>query len=772
MLADEAKISFGRWVIRWRWIVILLTLMVVGLSASGARFLRFDTDYRIFFSKENPQLAAFESMQNTYSKNDNVLFVLAPASGNVFTPESLAIVKKLTDAAWKIPYSLRVDSITNFQNTAADEDDLVVADLVEYPEGMEAADLERVRRIALAEPFLVHRIVSPAGDVTGVNVTIHLPGKDQAREVPEVAAHARKLAADLRAEHPDLTVHLTGMAMMNNAFPESAKRDMATLVPIMFLVVVGAVWVMIRSITGTLATLLVILFSIVTAMGLGGWLGFAISGPVSAAPTIILTMGVADCIHVLMTTLFVMGAHDMNKRDALVESLRINFNPVFLTSFTTMIGFLAMNSSEVPPFRTLGNIVAMGVVAAWVYSITFLPALVAVLPMRARSVNDSTALPMDRFADFVLRRRRVLLWGTTLLVMALGFGITRNQLNDEFVKYFSHRLEFRQATDFTSEWLTGIYMVDFSPGAGQVGGVSDPAYLNDLETFAQWLRQQPEVIHVNTLTDVFKRLNRSMHGGQQEWYRLPDSRELSAQYLLLYEMSLPYGLDLNNQVNVDKSATRLSVTLRNISSNEVIAFSKRARAWLEANTPPAMHVEGASPTVMFANIGQRNIQSMLKGSVLSIVLISISLIVFLRSVRFGLLSMIPNLVPIAMGFGLWGYFVGEVGLALSVVGSMTLGIVVDDTIHFLSKYLAARREMGKSPEEAVHFAFHRVGNALWVTTVVLVAGFMVLAYSDFKLNSSMGMLTGLTLAIALFMDFLMLPPLLLLADRTQGEKKS
>jgi len=352
-------------------------------------------------------------------------------------------------------------------------------------------------------------------------------------------------------------------------------------------------------------------------------------------------------------------------------------------------------------------------------------------------------------------------------ILLLVAQVPRNQLNDEFVKYFSENVPFRVDTDFVVEHLTGIYMLEYSLPAKEEGAITSPEYLRLVDEFADWLRQQPEVLHVNTFTDIMKRLNKNLHGDDPDWYRLPDNRELAAQYLLLYEFSLPFGLDLNNQINVKKSATRITITLKSISSEELLALQERAQNWLRQHAPAYMHVEGASPTLMFAHIGHRNIRAMLEGTVLALVLISLILTVFLRSVRIGLLSLIPNLAPIGMGFGLWGLFVGEVGLALSVVGGMTIGIVVDDTVHFLSKYLRARREQGLSPEDAVRYAFHTVGTALWVTTLVLMLGFGVLALSDFKLNAGMGLLTAITIGLALLADFFFLPPLIM----KFGEKK-
>ncbi len=763
---DTMRDRFFRTIIRWRWLVLLLVLPLIGSAASGARLLRFDTDYRIFFSADNPQMLAFDNLQNTYTKNDNVLFVLAPKDGVIFNQQMLRIIKDLTKAAWQVPYSIRVDSITNFQHTQAEDDNLLVADLVVDPESLTPDDLKRVKEVALSEPLLLHRLIAAKADVTGVNITIQLPGKNQAAEVPEVAAFVEKMAEDLRLAHPDLAVYLTGVSMLNNAFPTAAKHDMATLVPIMFLVVLMMIGFLLRSISATFVTMVVIMMTIAATMGITGWLGIPLTGPSSSTPTIILTIAVADCIHILISFLYFLRRNGgQDKQKAMMESLRINLHPVFLTSLTTAIGFLSMNFGEVPPFRDLGNMVAIGVLIAFVLSMTLLPALMVLLPVKVATTRTQTGLAMEKFGEFVVNQRQSLLWGMMAVVVGLTVFIPRNELNDEFVKYFSDNIPFRVASDFSNEHLTGIYNIDYSLESGEANGVSSPEFLQHVEAFAVWFRSQPEVIHVNTITDTFKRLNKNMHGDDNEWYKLPEAKDLAAQYLLLYEMSLPYGLDLNNQINIDKSATRFIVTMHNLSTNQVIEMAERAKAWQVANLPPSMQVEGSSPTVMFAHIGHRNIRSMIFGAMAALVLISIILIFSLSSLKIGLISLIPNLVPVAMAFGLWGMLVGEVGLALSIVTGMTLGIVVDDTIHFLSKYLRARRETGASPQDAVRYAFATVGTALWVTSAVLVCGFFVLTFSDFRLNSGMGLLTAITITFALVADFLFLPPLLMKLDK-------
>jgi hypothetical protein len=761
---SELESKLGPWVIKYRWLIIILSFLLVFAAASGGRFLVFKADYRVFFSEDNPQLTAFEKLEKTYTRNDNVLFVLTPKDGNVFTRETLKVVETLTEKAWQIPYSIRVDSISNFQHTRSEADDLIVEDLVSDAGNLSDSQLKNIKDIATKEPLLIRRLVSPSGHVTSVSATIQLPRIDETKEVPEVVIFARKLADEIRVLAPNVNVRLSGMVLMNNAFAESAQGDMMSLVPLSFLVMFVMLLLLLKSFSTTFGTILVIFMSILTGMGLGGYIGFPLTGPSVSSMTIILTVAIANSVHILTTFIHEMRS-GKDKSSAISETLRINLQPVFLASATTMVGFLTMNFSEVPPFQHLGNFVAMGVVASFFLSITFLPALISILPVRVKVKKDDDDKFMIKLGDFVVNKKKQLMWGMGVLIVTLVMFLPKNELNDVFVHYFDETIQFRVDSDYVDKNLTGLYVVDYSIETGEEGGINEPGYLNEVEDFANWYREQPETRHVNVFTDVIKRLNKNMHGDDESWYKIPDERNLSAQYLLMYEMSLPYGLDLNNQLDISKSALRMTVSIKTMSSNEIIELEKRAQRWLAKNAKYIKVAKGTGPTVMFANIGKRNISSMLIGTTLALIIISGILIFAFRSLKLGLISMIPNLVPAAMGFGIWGLFVGEVGLALSIVTTMTLGIVVDDTVHFLSKYLRARREHGSSAPDAVRYAFKHVGRALLTTSIVLVAGFMVLAQSHFALNSGMGMLTSIIIVLALLADFFFLPPLLMKLEK-------
>nr|VFJ52219.1 MAG: hypothetical protein BECKFW1821A_GA0114235_10359 [Candidatus Kentron sp. FW] len=761
---------FSTWVVRRYWWFLVLVPLMIGLSAGGLN-LKFSGNYRIFFSEDNPQLQAFDRLEKTYTQDNNVIFLLVPQDGRVFNRETLVAVEELTEMAWQIPYSLRVDSLSNFQHLQAKDDDIRIRDLVQDAAGLSDARIDRIRRIALAEPLLVGKLVTEDSAVTLINVNVQLPNLDETKEITEVVTAVREIAEEIRARHSRIEVHLTGMVMMNGAFSEAALGDMRSLVLISFgLMVVVLGWFL--GVLGAFATLLVMLMSVLAGMGIGGYFGLPFTPPSSSAPLIIMTMAIANSVHILVVfhqELYSTTGMGMEKRrEAMRESVRVNLQPLFLTTLTTIIGFLTLNFSEVPPFRDLGNFVSIGVGVSFLLSITFLAALMILLPIRPMRRLQFETDVMARFGNFVIRHRRGLLLSTACLVAVFLSFIPRNELNDVYVRYLDESFAFRQATDLLDEHMGGLYRIDYSLDSGKSNGINDPSFLHKIDAFADWLRQQPEVTHVNIITDTFKHLNKVMHGNDPDWHRLPDEQELAGQYLLLYEMSLSYGLDLNNLINVDKSATRVNVSTRVLSTKHVIALEERARQWL-ADNEPALETQGSSPTMMFSHIGERNIRAMLGATTLALVLISLLLVVALRSVRIGLVSMLPNLIPAGMAFGVWGLLVGEVGLALSVVMSMTLGIVVDDTVHFLSKYLRARREQNMSSEDAVRHAFSHVGMALVATSVVLISGFLVLSLSGFYPNSGMGLMTAMVLALALLADFLFLPPLLI---KMEGKRRT
>lgn len=756
-------IGLGKIPTKYSLLVLLATIFLIIVATIGGKNLYFRGDYDIFFDGTNKQLLAFDEIQTTFAKTDNLAIVIAPEDGDIFTPQTLSLIQKITVDAWQVPYSSRVDSIANYQHTEAFDDDLLVEDLLYSEYELTPERISKVKSIALSEPVLKSALVSEKGDVTVVNITVQLPEMDKTAEVEEVVSSINAMIDRYQRAYPDVTFHKAGIIAMNHAFMTAAQDDSSTLVPTMLVVILVFLTIMLRSILSVIATLIVIIGSVMATMGISGWAGMFLSTATVNVPTLIMTLAVADCVHVIATMRQSMK-NGFTKAQSIERSIALNFVPILITSVTTAIGFLMMNMSDSPVLRDFGNLSALGVMVACFLSVTLLPALLKLLPIHVKmETSQDQKHVMDHLGDFVVSQRRALLPLSVAVIVVCASLIPLNKVNDESVEYFGQRNEFRQAADFMEERISGMTNISIAIKTNESQGIAAPDFLNTIGEFSSWLRDQPETDHVATLADVYKRLNKNMHGDDEAYYSLPQARELAAQYLLLYEMSLPYGLDLNNQINVDKSSIKMVLTVANLGSVELVDLENRIYQWF-AEHAPQYQVVASSPSLMFAHIGETNMASMLSTLPITLVLISALLIFALRSVRLGLISLMPNIAPAVIGFGLWALISGEINLGLSVVVTLTLGIVVDDAVHFLSKYQRARRE-GQTAEQAVRYAFHTVGRALWITTVVLVAGFSVLAMSSFRLNADMGQLSAIVIFIALVVDFLFLPTLLMLFDK-------
>lgn len=873
--------SFSDAVIRFRYPIILLNIVLVVLMAAGMP-PKFSTDYRMFFSDDNELLANFEALERTYTKNDNIHFLLEAKDGNVFTPEVLAAVGEFTDAGWKLPYAMRVDSVTNFQDTKVNGDDVDVDDLIPNPESVTVDEAKVAAKKAFAEPRLVNRLLSEKGHVTGVNITLQLPdpppkaGEKVRLSPQELAARdtankpadenelvfltreeriardeefraaggiatnaARELLAELEPKYAEvIDFRLVGMTPFNQSFTEASQKDISELYPLVFLLMFVLLIVLLRNVFATLITFVVIGFSIAFGLGGAAWIGIPLSPPATASIMIIMTLAIAHCVHLFIAILYGMRRGE-NIEQAVRESLRINAFPILLTSVTTLIGFLFLNTSDAPPFADLGNIVAIGIVGSLIFALTLLPALI----LSAAEISDTIwkanrELPayirwlpwlfyrsglflvfighlqaldfgrntekdprkrqadlMDRFANFVVRRKRALLIVMAIIVVPLVGLSSQNNLDDIFMKYFAKSMEIRQDAEFVLDNYTGFDGLVYSLEAGdEEYDIADPEFLQKVEAFAQFWRNrkneagEPDTVYVTSFTDTMKKLTQDMVGlGDESYYRLPEDRAQAAALLTMYQMSLPQGLDLNNELNQNQSSIRFTVIFGRVSSKGVAERAEIGAEWLRKNWPTQAQLAEAEQlnldddgrvavlnelvpppngtSMMFADISERNIKSMVWGSVGALVLISIILMFALRSFKLGLVSLIPNLVPAGMAFGIWALTGQNVTVALSVVLGMTLGIVVDDTVHFLNAYLRAKREQGKSSDDAVRYAFSHVGKALWVTSLVLIIGFGVLSFSAFSPNADMGLLTAITIGMAIVADFLLLPPLLMYLDQ-------
>ena len=758
--------SFYRFVVYNPWKTIVLSVLCVLAMGVFLKDVAPSVSYKDMLGEDYPLLQTFERIQQAYTNDDNILVLIEAKEGSVFQKEILEGVKNLTEELWQTPFSVRVDSLTNFQHTVAHGDDLVVADLVDDPGSLDAQRLSYIRDVALSEPQLLNRAINQSSTVTAINISFAFPNVSL-NEKLQADEFVQKTVEVFAQQYPQTNSYVAGIIALDATVMRISQKESGMFLMLILVMVLVLLMIMLRRIRPVLATLFVVLFSIAAGMAFSGFMGWKLTPFTASVPMMILVLAVADSVHLISGYLQSLAPEKDNKA-ALLEALQSNGKPIAVTSITTAIGFLTLNFSESESIGALGSQVAFGVMVAYGLSVSLLPALLSFLPVKPKAFNEKRKSKFaGQLAGAVIRFNGRILIAFSLLFGMAALFIPNNEFNDNLPTYFAESLPWRQANDFAEKEFGGAYTFSYSLHSEQPGGIASPEYLKRVEAFTDWLRSLPEVAHVATITDTVKRLNKSMHGDDPSHYVLPDDQALTAQYILLYEMSLPFGLDLNNQINLDKSATKVVITFRTMSTQQVLNMEQKIATYLDHHMP-GINKEGTGVQLMFAHLLNDDTKGLIWGAVLGLLFISLLLVVAFSSLKMGLLSVLPNLFPVAMAFGVWGAMVGQVGMGMAMVSGITIGVVVDDTVHFLHKYYVQRFERGGSVQEALEYAYQNAGVAIMLTTFVLMAGFLsMMLLSEFRVNSDMGKMACLVMFFAMVIDLLVLPAVIALLDRNK-----
>lgn len=749
--------------------VALLSLIILLFFCAGASRLGFDTNYKIFVEPENAYRQSLEAMEETYASNeDTVVFIVHALDGDVLSIADLSALGELVDGVKRLPFVVEVEAITNTQRFYVTGDDIFAEDLVPVGVELDEARIQIILDEVSRTPGLLGHYVSTTYDAAVVIANFSLLGNRTAG-VQEVAEASRDLSQEFLAENPDLNLYIGGLLMFDQAMVDVIRLDARTLIPWAALFVFALLVFVFRSIALPSLIVFALLLSVLATFGLAGWWNYNVNVLTFSAILIISTLSVADSVHLISNYLSALR-EDVNVDKAMLESLTINLQPMFLTSLTTSIGFLGLGFSSSPPVQELGVFTAVGVFMALFVTIGIVPFIATVLPGNRRALPPQHDVFWSRFALFLTRRRVVLVVSISFAAILFSLPIGRNELNDDSFKWFSEEIEFRRATDFAAGRLTGLRNISYSLDSGEADGVTKLAYIQQVQLFSDWLSRQDEVVQVRSYLDVLKDLNFKLHESDPEFLQLPRTRSAAAEYLLLYELSVPSWRGLQGLLSIDKREARIVVNLSNLNNREYLEFEQRASNWLSDNALDPKNV-GASVPLMFAHISQENLFGMIVGSSAALVLITLTITIAFRSLKYGLISLIPNGAPILMVYGAWGILDGQLNLAAVTMFSISLGIVVDDTIHLLSKYVRALRS-GETVDESIAYAIRTAAPALCFTTVSLGIGFFLLGFSSFELSATQGVMVGSTILLALALDLFYLPVLLSsLENGVKGEGK-
>ena len=758
------KKDFAKLLIKYRYLSIGLVIIVVCLLATGLTKLTFNPDLETYFPEGHPAVVRYNEIDDMFIPTDNLIIAVHSNEGTLFNSDNLKVIEELTRKSWTIPYSVRVDSLTNYSYVKSVNDDLIVEPFIEEAEKKSIEFIEKRKDLVAGEDIIYKSLISEDKKTSVVSIIVDPPGPNKEDQNSELINYILGFIEPIKESNENLDIRLLGNPYLDYISPRIVKAEMPVVMPLMLLLIFLIVFLMIRSYVAVLATFVVILMSLIATFGSIGILGNPLNQMVTTIPILIITLALADCIH-LFSIYFQNRIKGISSKESMEKSLEMNIQPLFLTTISTCIGFLCLNFIEVTPLRDLGNAVAIGIGFAFIFTIFFIAPIVSFFEVKTASKVTKQTRFSTSVGSFILKNGNKLIFSITSISFLILLCIPMNELDENPTQMYAEGFtSFSSDTLWLDEKLSVTFPVNFL-ATNEEGQVSDPDFLEILDKFSVWLEEREQVNHVTSLANNMKNLNKSMHGDDPEWKKIPENADLSAQYLFFYEMSLPMGLDLNSSISQDRKSTKISATLKDMSSNEFKEFNNEVLGYLRQNNLENMISEASSFRVIFTYMVEAIVNSLLYGLFIGILLITLIIGLFFRSYLLPALSIFPNILPIGMGFGLWGLFVGDVGFMVAVGMGSTLGVIVDFTVHFLSKYELARKEFKKSVEESVIYSFETVGFALIIMTVVLALGFSVLNLVTFIPIQDFAKFSVICFIGGLIINFLFLPNLLMKFDK-------
>lgn len=729
--------------------------LILVVAVPGLALLQASADTRVFFG-DNVYHKDLEAFEATFTQNNNVLLLLRHNDERITdSPKFAKLLREATTAAWRLPHVMRVESLATYPHITGSGDDFAVTPILDLvcPDQCDQREAHLVD-----DPMLRSRLVSKDATTVGIYMVFDLPFAVPA-VVQGITNSVRALAAGFEHQDPGVTAYFVGAITMMDAYSEAARRDASTLIPLVLLVMLGILVVTLGEVRTVGLLLATGAFAAAVAMGTAGWVGIQLNAATSIASVIIITLVIANGKYLMLTFLVHMTGAERDPRRAAQMSVDLNARPIVLMTLTSLIGFLSMNFADAPPLRQLGNLIALGLFVGTTALLTVVPAILArlgnVRVMRSASV-------VSHSLEFLAgpRSATVAFAAGAFVVVAL-LGVWRLSINDNFVKNFDESFEFRRAADFTEQYMGGPHYIDLQVSSGQPDGIYDPKYIALLHDLTQWLRDQPLVASAVSLADVVDDLAVNFKGTSDPGDLTHDE---IAQYVLTYELSLSAGQNINDFYDSTRQSSRISTLLAGGNSRKVIALEKSIYDWFRLHADPGYKVVVTGISIPVAHMSLLNAESMVYGNLFSIALIAGLVGIYFKSLRILLIAGLAMCAPIAMGFGLWGWLVGDMGLAASVISAMTIGIVVDDAIHIIYRYRHARTVMGETPQEAVRLTMLTVGNAVFSTSVALASGFALLGLSGFQVNQALGLCTMFVIVSGLVVDVILVPRMLAWTD--------
>ncbi len=769
---------------------LLVMFIIFAAFASRLPDITVDTSTEGFLHEDDPVLLDYYNFRDQFGRDE--MIALAIKSNNIFTFSFLEKLKRLhNDLEENVPYVAEVTSLINARNTRGEKDELIVEDLLEdWPKS--GQDLEAIKKRAMSNSLYENIIISEDGSFTTIIIeTNNYSHEDEELDVfagfdsdfaPDMAESMkptdRQYLTDRenseavnavqnivrKYQGSDFKVYVAGSPVVTDFLKRTMLKDMRKFLGLAILTIGVLLFLLFRRISGVLSPLLVVMLALLSTVGAMAAAGVPLKLPTQILPSFILAVGVGDAVH-LLSIFFQKFRETGDKGSAMEYALGHAGLPIFLTSLTTAGGLLSFSTADIAPIADLGIFAAVGVMFALVYSITLLPALISIMPLKIpEQGRHSKPAFIDGIFDFAgkLSTRypyRILFVSGIVLLVSMA-GILKINFSHDIVGWFPEKSEVRIATETIDRELRGSVNLEIVIDTRRENGLYDPEFLKRLEKSTDYMESLKKgeifVGKAWSIPVVIKEVNQALHANKKGFYSIPDNKDLIAQEFLLFENSGSDDLEDFTDSMFSKARVTVKVPFR-----DAVLYSKfleTVRTHFKQEYPDCKVSVTGMISIFFQTLSNV-ISSMAKSYCLAFLVITLLMILLLGRLSIGLLSMVPNLTPVIITLGLMGWAGLPVDLFTMLIGCIALGLAVDDTIHFMHGFKACYDKTGNA-ESAVFETLHSTGRAMLITTCVLSVGFFIFMFATLNNLFNFGLLTGITIIMALLSDYFIAPALL------------
>ncbi|MCG8337860.1 MAG: MMPL family transporter [Proteobacteria bacterium] len=760
-----------RWaelVINKRFRVIIISILLMGVAIIPMKNLYYDNSNELFFLEDDPNLKLYNEFLDRFVDSESISVGIEARQGedSVFTPDTLRMIKTITEFLEDHEHVNKVSSLANYQYIHSKDDTLETTDLVENWDALDDRPelMRKMKQIMEGETLVHGSLVSEDMKHTVVFArTVYIKGG--AEHKVEVTHAVMNLIAENNWEQQGYKIHLFGIPVLSERFETLAKKDQSWVLLAMLGIVVFVLAFSFRSFGGTLVPFVVIITTVLYVTGLQGLLTWPYNTVLTALPFIIIIVGIGDSVH-LIVEYYHFRYQGQEPQDSAKSAIKVLWMPCFFTSITTAAGFMALSVTRLVPIRQFGLLGATASFLAFLVSLTILPALLSYVRLKPERVKNTMEQGLiARFtgglASFTFKYKFLLSALCLILVLGSVFLARKIEIDTNYASYFKENSTLRQDINYFDRVYKGAMMLDFMVDSGEPGGIKNPVILNDIARLQAYLDTLESAGKAVSYADFVKKMNQAMHNDDPAYFRIPDSREAVAQYLLLYENSGPEN-DLSDLKTSDERYARIYAPLSNMSSMNMHRLMSQIRQDLKTSFPD-LNVQLTGNMVLYVAHDFYIQEGVVKSFGLALLIIGLCFFVIFRSFKYGVLALIPSIFPVIFT-GAIMYLLGiSLNLGTMIIGAMTIGIAVDDSIHVMNRYLSAFRD-GKPLRERIHLALTESGRAVIFSSIVLVLGFSVMLLGSFTPFIYTGLISAAVMVMALLGDLFFLPAILFVLD--------